>query len=82
VANIRDKPAEDAPFELTERVWLLFENDWWMTRESIPGIADDATFLNPKVEDESNNWANRGHFLAAYREARDLLKARGRDPEA
>ena len=39
-----------------------------MGLESIPVIADDGTFLHPKVEDEVEDWGNRGRLLAAYRE--------------
>lgn len=30
-------------------------------------IDHDGTFLEPGVEDEANNWANRGNLLASYR---------------
>ena len=32
-----------------------------------PVIADDSTFLHPKVEDEVEDWGNRARLLAAYR---------------
>jgi hypothetical protein len=35
--------------------------------ESIPIISDHGTFLNPMVEDETEDWGNRGRLLAAYR---------------
>jgi hypothetical protein len=49
------------------------ESDWWLTKEAISGelaeynIHPNGTFLEPGVEDESNNWANRGSLLASYR---------------
>ena len=36
-------------------------------------ISDDGTFLYPGVSDESNNWANRGGLLTAYRKLRVLV---------
>jgi hypothetical protein len=38
--------------------------------ESIPFIADDGTFINPKVEDEVNDWGNRARLLQAHRALR------------
>ena len=53
---------------------LVFDDDWTMTKECLADpthlIAEDGTFLDPQVPDESNNWHNRGVLLAAYRELR------------
>jgi hypothetical protein len=38
-----------------------------MGLESIPVISEDGTFLEPLVEDETENWGHRGRLLAAYR---------------
>jgi hypothetical protein len=35
--------------------------------ETIPIIAEEGTFLAPKVEDEIEDWGNRGRLLEAYR---------------
>jgi hypothetical protein len=35
--------------------------------ETIPIVAEDGTFVHPKVEDEIEDWGNRGRLLAAYR---------------
>lgn len=35
--------------------------------ETIPIVAEDGTFVHPKVEDETEDWGNRGRLLAAYR---------------
>lgn len=42
--------------------------------ESIDIIADDGTFLNPKVDDETEDWRNRGALLQEYRELKKLLE--------
>ena len=51
---------------------LVFDNDWPTTQVNIGDpthlIEDRGTFLQPLVEDESDNWANRGALLGAYRE--------------
>ena len=36
-------------------------------------ISARGTFLRPDVGDESDNWANRGVLLAAYRELKNSL---------
>lgn len=41
--------------------------------ESIPFIADDGTFVHPRVEDEVNDWGNRARLLQAYRALRKDL---------
>jgi hypothetical protein len=38
--------------------------------ETIPIIADDGTFVHPKVEDEVEDWGNRARLLQAYRALR------------
>ena len=50
---------------------LVFDGDWEMTRDCMENpeylIAKEGTFITPLVDDESNNWWNRGSLLAAYR---------------
>lgn len=61
-----------------QRFWLVFENDWDFTRANLVGWPDDSsTFIDPGLEDESNNWANRGSLLSSYREAIQRLEAVG-----
>ena len=40
-------------------------------------IAPRGTFLNPGIDDESNNWANRGHLLDVYRRLVAEMKKTG-----
>ena len=52
----------------------VFENDWEHTIQSLDPewlkhyITPGATFINPNVADEQNNWGNRGSLLTSYRE--------------
>lgn len=68
---------DDAMRELLFCIELLFENDWEFTQINISHpetfIIEGATFLNPGVDDESNNWGNRGAFLKAYRDAKEAF---------
>ena len=74
------KPFVDKLVRFVEMFWVVFDNDWLMTKkflrvgENDGTVAPEGTFLSPNVGDESNNWANRGALLAAYRE---LTKAMG-----
>ena len=51
---------------------LLFDPEWAKIF-----IDDACTFLNPGVDDESNNWANRGALLATYRRLTEALREIG-----
>jgi hypothetical protein len=44
-----------------------------MGLETIPIIADDGTFIHPKVEDELEDWGSRGRLLQAYRALRSFV---------
>lgn len=55
---------------------LVFDNDWQMTKDSIESeyfISESGTFVHPMVDDESNNWWNRGSLLGNYRELRNCI---------
>jgi hypothetical protein len=41
--------------------------------ETIYLISPDGTFLNPKVEDEMEDWGYRGMLLLEYRKLKNLL---------
>ena len=60
----------------------VFDKDWAYTKQnlgiwdrpsgiddedSIPFISTKGTFLNPKVEDETENWGHRAMLLNEYR---------------
>ena len=64
---------------------LVFDSDWSTTQESITDSAylidEQGTFIRPLVEDESNNWANRGALLSAYRHLRQCMEDCGMQRE-
>lgn len=54
---------------------VVFDNDWEHTKCSIEDNSSiNGTFLNPKVDDESNNWCNRGLLLHSYRRLKKILE--------
>lgn len=55
---------------------LVFGNDWDHTKANVADeyfVSDGGTFVNPGVQDESNNWANRGSLLTSYRRLREMM---------
>jgi hypothetical protein len=40
-------------------------------------IKSDGTFIHPNVEDEHNNWGNRGGLLDSYENLMDFIKKHG-----
>lgn len=63
---------------------LVFDADWDHTTRSLRAdcpsstIATNGSFIFPKVEDEDNNWGNRGALLAAYRKLKIVAQAENR----
>jgi hypothetical protein len=41
--------------------------------ETIHIISPDGTFLNPKIDDETEDWGHRGALLDEYRQLKKLL---------
>lgn len=66
--------------------WCTFEAvfgeaDWPATLDNLQDdakylIDPNGTFLEPGVEDESNNWHNRGALLSKYRRLKQQLELR------
>lgn len=55
---------------------LVFDFDWEFSKNFISDnsfIKDNCDFITPGVDDESNNWANRGALLHSYRELVDFI---------
>jgi hypothetical protein len=73
---------KDAAHDLLAAIEAVFHFDWDFTKHAL-GIGDKdagsyvapgATFLEPHVHDESNNWGNRGSLLAAVRRLRGAIE--------
>jgi len=49
---------------------LVFSDDWSCTIDNITSdmISPSGTFCEPQVENESNNWGNRGTLLHVQRD--------------
>ena len=84
----KDTELKEAAKKFVDAFEQVFDKDWTYTKESlgvwdgpteldsedsIPFIADDGTFLNPKVDDEIENWGHRAILLDEYRRLKKLL---------
>jgi len=71
------KALENQLADLVDRMELVLHFDWEFTKEALSGETQEQfiqnTFLQPGVEDEANNWGNRGSLLRSYRDAKRLL---------
>jgi len=71
---------EKAAADFVSNFELVFDNDWSHTKESSGReryLKATGTFLAPDVEDESDDWSNRGNLLDAYRTLKTVLQTQG-----
>jgi hypothetical protein len=59
----------------------VFRYDWPYTRLAIGDEADGATFIEPRLLDEFEDWASRGFLLEKYRILVQVMKDRGLAPQ-
>ena len=64
---------ETAAAEFVWSVEELFDRDWQYTKLMFPSTADDATFLEPNLNDEGEDWGNRAFFLERFRKLRNSM---------
>lgn len=84
----KDTELKEAVKKFVDAFEQVFDKDWSYTKEnlgiwdrpveldnedSIPFISDNGTFLNPKVDDETENWGYRASLLNEYRRLKKLL---------
>lgn len=64
---------------------LVFDNDWDHTKSCLEKsqyyIEGQGTFIKPLVQDEGNNWSNRGYLLTSYRNLVEYIKTNKIDIE-
>lgn len=84
----KEKELHDTATKFIRAFEQVFDEDWTYTKQnlgiwekpthlddenSIPFISNDGTFLNPKVDDETENWGHRAILLDQYRALKKLL---------
>jgi hypothetical protein len=55
---------------------ILFHHDWEYSKDMIGDEEKDMSFLNPGLEDETEDWGARGELLEKYRNLRAEMNKR------
>ena len=77
-----DAELEKAVAEFVGAFEVVFRYDWDYTAVVLAGmVMEDANFIEPGVEDETNDWGARGALLEKYRALVVLMKDRGLKPQ-
>lgn len=84
-----DEDFRNALADFMNAFHLVFDGDWEFSAMNLDSdnrgfyIAEGGTFINPgiPIEDEDNNWGNRGSLLASYRRLLPYLKKEGIEPD-
>ena len=72
---------EKAIAEFVGAFEVVFRYDWEYTKVMIGDEMDGATFIEPRLEDETNDWGSRGALLEKYRALVAVMKAQNMEPE-
>ena len=59
---------------------VVFRYDWADTRTMSGDEAKGATFIEPELSDEFDDWGARGALLEKYRRLASVMQARGIEP--
>lgn len=59
---------------------VVFRYDWEYTKAMIGDEADGANFVEPGLDDETEDWGARGALLEKYRALVAVMKANGMEP--
>jgi hypothetical protein len=80
MAEPNDKELQDALAEFVGAFEVVFRYDWHYTKVMIGDEEDGATFIEPGLDDESDDWGSRGALLAKYRRLVSVMQSRGIEP--
>ncbi len=75
-----DKELQEAIAEFVGAFEVVFRYDWPYTKTMFGYHEDGATFIEPGLDDETEDWGARGALLEKYRRLVSLLQARGIEP--
>ena len=76
-----DQEFEKAVVEFVGAFEVVFRYDWPYTKVRIGDEEKGATFIEPGLEDETDNWGARGALLEKYRALITVMKERKMDPK-
>lgn len=77
---MNDERIREALTEFVGAFEVVFRYDWDYTKVMIGDEADGATFIEPGLEDETEDWGARGALLEKYRVLIAAMKAAGLKP--
>jgi hypothetical protein len=60
---------------------VVFRYDWEYTKTMLGDEADGASFVEPMLDDESEDWGARGALLEKYRALVTAMKAESVEPK-
>ena len=78
--NTADKELLTALQEFIGAFEVLFHHDWAYARTMIGDEEEGCTFLEPGLEDETEDWGARGELLEKYRNIKAVMKKKGLEP--
>jgi hypothetical protein len=76
-----DPEFEKAVAEFVGAFEVVFRHDWSYTKFQSAHIEEAATFIEPRAEDEMDDWWARGVLLEKYRALLALMKAKKIKPQ-
>jgi hypothetical protein len=81
MADIADKELKEALAEFVGAFEVVFRYDWPYTKIMIGDEEEGATFIEPRLEDETEDWGARGALLEKYRRLVSVMLSRGIEPK-
>jgi hypothetical protein len=76
-----EKELREALAEFVGAFEVVFRYDWPYTISRIGDEAKGANFIEPGLEDETEDWGARGALLEKYRKLVSVMQAQGIEPE-
>lgn len=77
---MKDNELEKAVAEFVGAFEVVFRYDWQYTKEMIDDEELGATFIEPGLEDETEDWGARGALLEKYRQLIAVMQKNGIEP--
>ena len=76
-----DPELEEAISDFVGAFELVFRYDWEYTKLMFGDEADGASFIEPQLADEFEDWGARGALLEKYRNLVAIMKKRNMKPQ-
>jgi hypothetical protein len=80
MADSTDKELQQALAEFVGAFEVVFRYDWPYTKIMFGDEVKGATFIEPGLDDETDDWGWRGALLEKYRRLVSVMQARGIEP--